>query len=150
MKLSSLAPLALLTLILGCSSPPPEQQRVTDAVAALGGKAELEGLKTLQIEGEGTAYLLGQNLLPDSELPTYKVTDYVRIIDLSAGRTATRQTRTVQFDFAGNPVSRTHAGLDSGVAYNVGADGRAARASCGRSNPNRCRSATSCACRASA
>ena len=115
MTLRRLAPLALcaVTLIQACSSLPPERRLVDDVIAALGGKAAIEGVKTLRIEGSGTAYLLGQNLVPDAELPTYKVTDYVRIIDPSASRTATQQTRTVQFGFAGNPVTRSHAGLDA-------------------------------------
>ena len=112
MTLRRLAPLALcaVTLIQACSSLPPERRLIDDVIAALGGKAAIEGVKTLRIEGSGTAYLLGQNLVPDAELPTYKVTDYVRIIDPSASRSVTQQTRTVQFDFAGNPVTRPHVG----------------------------------------
>jgi hypothetical protein len=98
-------------------------------MAALGGKAAIEGVKTLRIEGSGTAWLLGQNLVPDAELPTYKVTDYVRTIDLSASRSATQQTRTAQFLFAGNLVTRPHIGVDADVAYNISADGKTTRAS---------------------
>jgi hypothetical protein len=129
-KLTSLVPLALLTLSLApaCSSLPPERQLVADAAEALGGRSAVEDLTSLRLEGAGTAYLLGQNLLPDTDLPTYKVTDYVRTIDLGAGRTATQQTRTAQFAFAGNLVTRPHVGLDNDVAYNVGADGRVTRA----------------------
>lgn len=131
MRLTPLAPLALLTLVItaACSSLPPEQQLVADAATALGGKAAVETLKSLRMEGAGTAYLLGQNLVPDAELPTYAVSGYVRTIDVAAGRTATRQTRTAQFDFAGNPVNTTHAALDGTVAFNVAADGTARRAS---------------------
>jgi hypothetical protein len=130
-KRTSLAALALVTLSLtqACSSLAPEQQVVADAAEALGGKAAVEGLKTLRIEGGGTGYQLGQNLLPEAELTTFKVTGYVRIFDLAAGRTSTQQTRTAQFLFAGNPVTRPHVALDGDVAYNVGADGTAARAS---------------------
>lgn len=131
MRLRSLAPLALFTLSFtqACASLSPEQQLVADAADALGGRTAIEMLKTLRIEGGGTAYLLGQNLTPDADLPTYAVTDYVRTLDLTAGRTATQQTRTAQFGFAGNPVSKPHAGLDGDVAYNVNAEGRATRAS---------------------
>lgn len=131
MRLRSLAPLALLTMsfVPGCASLPPEQQLVTDAANALGGRTAVEALKTLRIEGGGTADLLGQNLTPDADLPTYAVTDYVRTLDFSAGRSATQQTRTVQFGFAGNPVSKPHVGLDGDVAYNVNAEGKATRAS---------------------
>ena len=132
MRRTSLVLLALFTLALtqGCfSSPQAERQLVSDAVEALGGKSAIEGLKTLRIKGEGTAYLLGQNLTPDADLPTYKVTGYVRTIDLSAQRIATQQTRTAQFEFAGNLVSNLHAGLDGDVAYNVNAESKATRAS---------------------
>jgi hypothetical protein len=121
--------LFVLAFSQACSPQQPEQQLVSDAVAALGGKAAVEGLKTLRIEGDGTAYLLGQNLTPDADLPTYKVTGYVRTIDLSAQRIATQQMRTAQFAFAGNTVSNLHAGLDGDLAYNVNAEGKATRAS---------------------
>ena len=131
MQRRSLALLVLLTLSLtqACSNSSPNRQLVTDAVAALGGATALQGVKTLRIEGGGTAYLLGQNLVPDADLPTYKVTDYIRTIDFSASRIATQQTRTVQFGFAGNPVTRSHTGLDGDVAYNISANGNATRAS---------------------
>jgi hypothetical protein len=126
-----LFPLVLMVLIFAsaCSSLSPEQQLVSDAAAAMGGKTAIDGVKTLGIEGGGTAYLLGQNLVPDSELPTYKVTDYVRTLELSSARTTTKQTRTVQFDFAGAPVSQLHAGLDGDISYNVNAQGTATRGS---------------------
>jgi hypothetical protein len=125
-----LAPLALLTLVTAqaCSSLSPERQLVADAAKALGGRTAVEAVKTLRLTGGGTAYLLGQNQLPDSDLPTYEVTDYVRTIDLAAGRTATQQTRTAQFAFAGNLVSRTDTRLDGDVAFNVNAEGKAVRA----------------------
>jgi hypothetical protein len=120
-----------LTFVQACASLPPEQQLqfVADAANALGGRTAVEALKTVRIEGGGTAYLLGQNLTPDADLPTYKVTGYVRTLDLAEGRASTQQTRTAQFGFAGNPVSRPHVGLDGDVAYNVNAEGKATRAS---------------------
>ena len=66
MTLKRLAPVALcaVTLIQACSSLPPERRLVDDMIAALGGRSVVEGVKTLRIEGRGTAYLLGQNLVP--------------------------------------------------------------------------------------
>jgi len=61
--LKRLAPAALLcavTLIQACSSLPPERRLVDDVIAVLGGRSVVEGVKTLRIEGGGTAYLLGQ------------------------------------------------------------------------------------------
>jgi hypothetical protein len=128
--LSTRAPLALLTVALSvaCSSLPPAQQVVADAASALGGADTVTAVRTLRIEGGGTFYMLGQNRLPDSDLPTYAVTNYVRTIDLVNGRTATQQTRTAQFDFAGDLVNAVHTGLDGAVAYNVSPDGSPRRA----------------------
>jgi hypothetical protein len=108
---------------------PPERQLVTDAATALGGQTAIESVKTLRMTGGGTFNQLGQNRLPTSDLTTYGVTDYVRTIDVANGRMATQQTRTAQFDFAGDLVATSNAGLDGAVAYNVGANGMARRAS---------------------
>jgi hypothetical protein len=125
-----LTPLAAVTLALtvSCTSLPPEGQLVADSAQALGGRDAVANVKTLRIEGGGTAYMLGQNQFPDSDPPTYKVTDFVRTVDLQTGRVATQQTRTAQFAFAGNLVSKTDARLDGSVAFNVTTNG-AVRAS---------------------
>ena len=56
-------------LSVGCAQVPPEMQVVDDAAAALGGRDRIQSVKTLIIEGEGPAPNVGQNRMPDSELP---------------------------------------------------------------------------------
>jgi len=112
-----------------CARVSPEQQIVEQAAAALGGADRVRAVDTLVIEGDGAAPNLGQNTTPDSELPVWKVTEYRRAIDVPNGRTRVRQVRTAQFLFAGATVQRQDQGLDGEIAYNVGPDGRMARAS---------------------
>ena len=119
---------AVLALVGACTQLPPEQQLLADTVDALGGRERIEAVRSLRVEGEGESPNVGQNRMPDEELPVWKVTDYVRTIDLVTGRAVTRQVRTAQFLFAGANVQQQHQGLDGDVAYNVNASGEAARA----------------------
>ena len=121
---------ALVAIVIasGCASVPPEKRTIADAAAAVGGAERLAALKSLSIEGTGTAPNAGQNRMPDDELPLWKVTEYTRTIDLANGRTRVQQVREAQFLFAGDLVQRQAQGLDGTVAFNVGADGTAARA----------------------
>jgi hypothetical protein len=112
----------------GCARVPPEVQVVNDAAAALGGRDRVQAVKTLTIEGEGSAPNAGQNRMPDDELPIWKVTEYKRTVDLANGRTRMQQVRTAGFLFAGATVQRQNQVLDGDVAYNLGADGAATRA----------------------
>ena len=125
-KICSLFLLPLL--VAACAQVSPEIQAVNDAAAALGGKDRIQAVKTLVIEGEGPAPNVGQNRMPDGELPVWKVTDFTQTIDLPNGRTRTRQVRTAQFQFAGATVQRQDQGLDGDVAYNVGPNGTMTRA----------------------
>src|SRR5262249_19176662 len=93
-----------------------------------GGVDRIQALKTLVIEGEGSSPNVGQNTMPDGELPVWKVTEFRRTVDLVNGRTRTQQVRTAQFLFAGATVQRLQQGLDGDVAFNVGTDGNATRA----------------------
>jgi hypothetical protein len=120
-----LAALALCS----CNRTPPEVQAIVDAANALGGRERLLAIKTLTIEGEGSAPNAGQNTMPDSELPVWKVTEFKRTIDLPNNRMRVRQVRTAQFLYANSPVQRQDQGLDGDVAYNVGGNGEARRAS---------------------
>jgi len=113
---------------MACAQLPPERKAIEDAAAALGGKDRILAARTLVIEGEGPAPNLGQNTVPDGELPVWKVTEYKRAIDLANGRTRMQQLRTAQFLFAGATTQRQNQGVDGDVAYNVGQDGKATRA----------------------
>jgi hypothetical protein len=118
---------AALALLSACAQRPPEQQLIVDAAEALGGRERVEAIRSLRLEGEGESPNIGQNRLPDSDLPVWKVTEFVRTIDLTSGRAVTRQTRTAQFQFAGANVQRQHQGLERDLAYNVNANGEATR-----------------------
>ena len=120
----------LVALAAGsCTRTSPERQAVVDAANALGGRDRILAIKTLSIEGEGAAPNVGQNTMPDGELPVWKVTEFKRTIDFTGGRMRTQQLRTAQFLFAGANTQRQDQGIDGEVAYNVGMDGKATRAS---------------------
>ena len=106
-----------------------ESRLVHAAADAMGGSERLMDVKTLVIEGEGTSPNLGQNRTPDDELPVWKVTGFKRSIDLVNQRSRTEQLRVAQFLFAGATIQRQNQSLDGDVAYNVGEDGKASRAS---------------------
>jgi hypothetical protein len=106
-------------LLAACAKTPPETLLINDAAAALGGKDRILQIKTLAIEGEADAPNLGQNLVPDGELPVWKVTDFQRKVDVANGRVRTRQTRTAQFLFAGDTVQHLDQGVDGDVGYNL-------------------------------
>ena len=114
---------AVVALATACSSPPPEQQLVNAAAAALGGADRLRGLTSISVQGEGDAPNVGQNRLPDSELPNWKVTEYRRTTDLASDRTDMTQKRTAQFQFAGALVQRQHQAQDGDVAVNYPPEG---------------------------
>ena len=111
-----------------CSRTPPERQAVVDAADAMGGRQKVLDVKTLTVEGEGAAPNVGQNTMPDGELPVWKVTEFKRTVDLPNHRMRMQQFRTAQFLFANANTQRQDQGLDGDVAFNIGADGTATRA----------------------
>jgi len=125
-------PLLVLTLavVSACgSSVSKERQAILDAAEAMGGRDRILAVKTLTIEGEGDAPNVGQNTMPDSELPNWKVSDFRRTIDLPNHRMRVQQVRTAQFLYANSNVQRQAQGLDKEIAYNIGENGKATRAS---------------------
>ena len=118
----------IAVLTTGCSSAPPERRVIDDAAAALGGASRIQSLTALHITGSGSAPNVGQNRLPDDELPVWKVTEHSRAIDLANGRTLVQQLREAQFQFAGATTQRVAQGLDGVVAYNAAPDGTLNRA----------------------
>src|SRR6476620_8578612 len=87
--------------VSACAAPPPERKVIDEAAAALGGAARIQALKTLTIEGSGSAPNAGQNRMPTDELPVWQVSEYTRTIDLANARTRVRQRREAKFLFAG-------------------------------------------------
>jgi hypothetical protein len=121
--------LVLASVIFGtCSSPSSERKLVDDAAAALGGADRVRGVAALTIVGTATAPNAGQNRMPDSELPVWKVTEYNRVVDVPNGRMRVRQVREAQFLFAGDTVQRVTQGIDGDVAYGVDVKGTIVRA----------------------
>ena len=98
--------------VSSCNRTPPDLQAVVDAANALGGREKILAIKTLTIEGEGSAPNVGQNTMPDSDLPVWKVTEFKRVIDPGQGRMRVQQLRTAQFLFANSPIQRQDMGLD--------------------------------------
>jgi glyoxylase-like metal-dependent hydrolase (beta-lactamase superfamily II) len=123
--------LACLTMAgAACSPAPPEQQILADAAEALGGRDRVMAVTTVSLEGEGTHWNVGQDMTMDATGQTFAVTGYRRAIDLSEGRMQVRQTRTPNFLYYQGQAPQTQTfGLDGDVAYGIGANGTATRAS---------------------
>src|SRR5262245_5161886 len=92
----ALATSALLALG-ACAPAPPEQQFVNDAMSAVGGRAKIEAVKTVIIEGGGVNYNLGQDMKPEAATQQFAVSGYTRQIDVEHGRQRVEQTRTPKF-----------------------------------------------------
>src|SRR2546425_1149738 len=112
-----------------CQRTAPERQVILDAADAMGGRDKVLAVRTLTIEGEGDAPNVGQNTMPDSELPNWKVTEFKETIDLASHRMGMQQVRTAQFLFANANTQRQSQSLDGDVAFNIGPDGKATRVS---------------------
>src|SRR4051812_41976569 len=122
--------LALLASVVACASPTPEHQIVNDAAAAIGGRERILAAKTLVITGDGSNGNLLQDMTPDAAGQRFAVSGYTRAIDLTAPRARTEQTRTPNFAyFQGQQPQKQLLGIDGDVAYSLGANGSATRAS---------------------
>jgi glyoxylase-like metal-dependent hydrolase (beta-lactamase superfamily II) len=128
--MTRMLPIALMvTALSGCTHLSPEQQIISDAATALGGRDRIEAVKTLVIEGEGTNGNLGQDMRPDATTQTFKVTAYKRAVDLAGHRWRVEQTRTPNFTYFQGPApQRQVMGMDGEVAYNIAQNGTASRA----------------------
>ncbi len=122
--------LALLAAasLSACTRLTPEQQIVAEAATALGGRDAVLAAKTLVIEGGGTQYNLGQDVVPGASGQTFTVTGYRRATDLAAGRTRVSLTRKPNFTFFQGPAAQAQVqGIDGAVGYNVAPSGTATR-----------------------
>ncbi len=134
------ASLSLLAAVLfaACARPAPEQQLVNDAASAMGGTQRLQAIKTIVIEGEGTQYNLGQDVIPGASGQTFTVTQYKRDIDFQNDRARTELTRSPKFVyFLGPEPQRQIQGIDGAVGYNVSATGAASRVADAAANDRR-------------
>src|SRR5215475_6032785 len=128
-KPAALMSIAVLAVVAACNRTAPERQSILDAADAMGGRDKVLAIKTLTIQGEGDAPNVGQNTMPDGELPNWKVTQFTRTIDLQHHQMRMQQKRTAQFLFAAANTQRQYQGLDGDIAFNISADGKATRAS---------------------
>ena len=118
-------------LLAACSEAPvsPEQQFIDDVAAALGGKANIESMNTVAVEGEGYMQNVGQDMTPESTELRFAISDYSFKADLNTGSSRTEQTRTPEFEYFRGPDPITQVfGIDGDVAYTVAPDGSARRA----------------------
>ena len=121
--------LVISAISIACTNQSPEQRLIHDAAAALGGADRLMAARTLVIEGEGTHYNLGQDVVPDASGQTWHVTQYRRAIDLVGERARTELSRVPKFTYwQGQTAQRQVQGIDNTIAYNVSANGNASRA----------------------
>jgi glyoxylase-like metal-dependent hydrolase (beta-lactamase superfamily II) len=106
------------------------------AAEALGGRDRILAIKTLTIEGYGQlAYQNGGGNITSSVDAPQKwidINDYVRVVDLEHGRSRVRQRQSNDFVFAAAQNMKgvvSTQGNDGAVAFNIGANGVATRAS---------------------
>ncbi len=126
-RLLALALIAV-TSLSACTRLTPEQQIVAEAATALGGRDAVLAATTLVMEGGGTQYNLGQDVVPGASGQTFVVTGYRRAVDLATGRTRVQLTRKPNFTFFQGPAAQTQVqGIDGAVGYNVAPNGTATR-----------------------
>ena len=123
---------------MACTQLTPEMQVVHDAAEAIGGDDRISEAQSLSLEGEGRQYRLGQGFAPDNKAltcnsgncPYWEIDNYRLDLDLQSVRWRITQERT-SFFLTQSPALRQEQsfGLDGDVAYNIGADGVARRAS---------------------
>lgn len=116
-------------LVGGCAQIPPEMQAVNDAAQALGGRDRIAAANTLVLEGTGRNFNIGQNTLPDADLPVLQVSAFKRTIDLANGTARQEVTRQAVVPAGVLPADpqKQDFGIDGSVAFNVGADGKPVR-----------------------
>src|SRR5687768_5105206 len=91
--------LAAIVMTAACARGTPEQRVIDDAASALGGRERLLAVKTLVIEGEGTQYNLGQDVVPGAAGQTFEIAQYKRAIDVAGERARTELVRVPKFSY---------------------------------------------------
>ena len=134
-----LASAVLLTS--GLQAQSTEQQIVSDAAAALGGRERILAIKTLVVQGGGHDLTVGQSLRYDElglQSDVWQIRDYKRIYDLANGRARFEVVRASQYPYyQGIGADRVVQGLDGDVVFNVAPNGNAARVFGGQANARR-------------
>jgi glyoxylase-like metal-dependent hydrolase (beta-lactamase superfamily II) len=115
------------SLILAVFSIPSSAQAQTGrelierVATAMGGVRRIMSVKTISLRGTGENYNFGQNHTPDSDLPMFTVTKYLRVIDFANSRWRQDQTREPRFITGNTTPQRSRIGFDV-VAYDITSD----------------------------
>src|SRR6266566_7293609 len=93
--------LLIVTVLLapGLHAQSAEQQIVADAATALGGRARIEAVRTLVVQGGGHDLNVGQSLRYDElglQSDVWQIRDYKRMYDLANGRGCFEAVRVAQ------------------------------------------------------
>jgi Metallo-beta-lactamase superfamily len=128
-------------LVPGLQAQSTEQQIVSDAAAALGGRERVLAVKTLVVQGGGHDMTVGQALRYDElglQSDVWQIRDYKRSYDLANGRGRFEVVRASQYPYyQGIGADRVVQGLDGNVAFNVAPNGSATRVFGGQVNARR-------------
>jgi hypothetical protein len=128
-------------LVPGLQAQSTEQQIVSDAAAALGGRERILAVKTLVVQGGGHDLNVGQSLRYDElglQSDVWQIRDYKRLYDLANGRARFEIVRASQYPYyQGIGAERVVQGLDGDVAFNVAPNGNATRVFGGQANARR-------------
>ena len=124
--------LALLAAVAlsACTRLTPEQQIVSDAANALGGRDRILAVRTLVHRRRRHAgYSLGQDVCRAPPGQTYTITNYRRAVDLAGGRARIGLTRTpnVRLSSRGPPRRSSCRAWTGDIGYNVAPNGTATR-----------------------
>lgn len=124
----TLLAVTLAATLTSCTPKTPEQQFLDDAMSAVGGRARIEAVQSISIEGAGVHYNLGQDMVPEAATQTFEISGYSRRIDMNNGRQVVEQTRTPRFAYFQGPQPQTQVqALDGDVAFNVNDKGGQSR-----------------------
>jgi glyoxylase-like metal-dependent hydrolase (beta-lactamase superfamily II) len=87
-------------------------------------------VRSLVMAGDGSNGNLGQDMTPEATGERFNVTEYRRAVDFTVGQSRTEQTRTPNFAYFQGPQPQQQVfGVAGDIAYNVGVNGVATRAS---------------------
>jgi glyoxylase-like metal-dependent hydrolase (beta-lactamase superfamily II) len=123
-------PFVLLSLLVAAAcSQTPEQQVVSKLTDALGGRDKINAAHSLDMQGEGVQFNLGQDMKPELASQQFKISSFHRIVDLTQTRTRTGQVRTPAkfLYFQGQQATTQVFGLDGEIGYNATAQGATQR-----------------------
>ena len=94
---------------------------VERVATSMGGTNRVLAVKTIMLRGTGENYNFGQSSTPDSDLPVFAVTKYVRAMDFANSRWRQDQTREPRFTTGNTNPQRQRTGFDV-VAYDITSD----------------------------